>query len=376
EVVGPSLMDMGETLVCPDPEAPLAIAEQVVDTNRFRGARNRVQLGLAADEPANSLLGAHQQRAVVGLLERSKAVELARHGVEFRWIRLPSPQAVLHPHPKPASRVFIQADHSGTQPTVCSLAADTAFPNLAESSSRNADRADPHQTRTVLEETMNILSVQLRVPCELALPPAGQSLRRANPQSAIARAEQTPDRARGKRLTRGRLPGHGLDAIDPSQPEFGPQPEIAVGSLGHRTDGALDKTFAAFPSRVRVLADVERGIERKRTRRAAAQEQAQNDARRPKGSCAGLHEFVPVRRAKNRNRLRARGAAYAAAAGTVSATSVPSRASLQTSRLPPMTPARSRIPRNPKCPGRSSSSLVRSMPLASSRTATRSSRSS
>ena len=67
-------------------------------------------------------------------------------------------------------------------------------------------------------------------------------------------------------LTRRRLKWNNSYPIEAKQAEFGPQPEIAVGRLGNRGDGAFRKSLADPPRGVRVLADVERGIEREGAR--------------------------------------------------------------------------------------------------------------
>src|SRR5262245_52349066 len=128
-----SLMNMVETLVVgPNPQAPLAIAEQALRAKRLRDARQLVPVQRAVDEPPNSVPAAQQQRAVFGVIEGVNAVPFAGHGVEFRRIRLPPPQAVAHSRPQPASRVLIQAEHSQTQPAVFSVAANMTVLNRAE----------------------------------------------------------------------------------------------------------------------------------------------------------------------------------------------------------------------------------------------------
>ncbi len=78
-------------------------------------------------------------------------------------------------------------------------------------------------------------------------------------------------------LIRWRLPGDVPDTIEAKQAEFRAQPEITVGRLGNGVDGAFGKAVADLPRRVRVLADVQRRIQRERAR-APRQQYAQRDA--------------------------------------------------------------------------------------------------
>ena len=79
-------------------------------------------------------------------------------------------------------------------------------------------------------------------------------------------------------LIRGRLPGNVSYSIEAEQAEGCSQPEIAVGSLGDRTDCAFAESLANLPRRVRVLADVERRIDREGAE-AACQKNARQRSR-------------------------------------------------------------------------------------------------
>src|ERR1039458_1689816 len=59
-----------------------------------------------------------------------------------------------------------------------------------------------------------------------------------------------------------RLPGESARPVKTQQSVFRSQPEIAVRRLSNLTDCAFGETLADPPRRVRVLADVERRIER------------------------------------------------------------------------------------------------------------------
>src|SRR5215471_916280 len=94
-------------------------------------------------------------------------------------------------------------------------------------------------------------------------------------------------------------------------------------------------------------------------------------------SSGSFLENLPPNFSTNPDRRRSIGATYARAPAITSSTSVPESSSLHTVSLPPMSLARSRMPRNPKCPTRPSSlRCCGSMPFPLSRTRTRSCRSS
>ena len=73
-------------------------------------------------------------------------------------------------------------------------------------------------------------------------------------------------------LIRRRLPGDRPDTIEAEQAEFRAKPKITVGRLGNRSDDAFGKALADLPRRVRVLADVQRRIQRERARARGEQE--------------------------------------------------------------------------------------------------------
>ena len=77
-------------------------------------------------------------------------------------------------------------------------------------------------------------------------------------------------------LTRRWLPGDTANAIEAKQAEFRAEPEIPIGRLGNRVDVAQGEPIPDGPRRMRVLADVERGIQREAAT-AACHENAQQD---------------------------------------------------------------------------------------------------
>ena len=56
------------------------------------------------------------------------------------------------------------------------------------------------------------------------------------------------------------LPGDGPHPIEANQPKFRAQPEITVGCLGDRLYLAPYEALTDSPRRMRILADVERGV--------------------------------------------------------------------------------------------------------------------
>jgi len=67
----------------------------------------------------------------------------------------------------------------------------------------------------------------------------------------------------GQALAGQEIPCHESYTIKPNRAELSPELKIAVGSLGNRADGALQCIVLDGPCSVRVLADVQRWIERK-----------------------------------------------------------------------------------------------------------------
>ena len=115
----------------------------------------------------------------------------------------------------------------------------------------------------------------------LAVLPTGQPLTGPDPERAVARGEQAVNLAGGEMLIRWRLPGDSSDPIEANEGVLRSQPEIAVGRLGNRGDGAFGKALADLPRRVRVLTDVERRIERERTRAPRQQQAREQHSIRP-----------------------------------------------------------------------------------------------
>ena len=80
--------------------------------------------------------------------------------------------------------------------------------------------AGPHRSLAVLEQRCHTQSIKLRVPGQLAATPGDKAGIRANPESAVARDEQSVKGLVGEMLTRRRLPGDTANAIEAKQAEF------------------------------------------------------------------------------------------------------------------------------------------------------------
>src|SRR6185295_17136726 len=97
--------------------------------------------------------------------------------------------------------------------------------------SRHCCSAGPYRAFTILQELENVATGEFRVLRELAIFPACEALRRANPQSSVTRDQQAEDKVRGKLLAHRRLPEDIPHTIVAEQAEFRTQPEIAIGRL-------------------------------------------------------------------------------------------------------------------------------------------------
>src|SRR5215469_11367797 len=133
---------------------------------------------------------------------------------------------------------------------------------------RKRQPAGPYGAFPILKERRNNLPSKFRVLSQLAVLPTCQPLPRADPKSPVARDQEPPNISGGELLARRRLPQDGADSVEPIQAEFCTQPEISVGCLLNRCDCALGEAVADLPRGVRVLADVQRRIQRGHTRGA------------------------------------------------------------------------------------------------------------
>ena len=76
-----------------------------------------------------------------------------------------------------------------------------------------AHYAGPHRSLAIFEQRCHEVFANLRVPGQLPAAPAHEARKRSNPESAVARDEQTV-RCALEALTRWWLPGDGVNAIE------------------------------------------------------------------------------------------------------------------------------------------------------------------
>src|SRR5262249_32132290 len=120
---------------------------------------------------------------------------------------------------------------------------------------------DPDRSIAILRGRKNNLSGKFQVLRELAVFPTGEPLQGANPQSPVECNQQAGDVSRWE-LPLLRLPRHSPDAVEPEEAELRAEPEVAIGCLSDRVDRAAKEPVANPPRGVRVLAEVQRRIER------------------------------------------------------------------------------------------------------------------
>jgi hypothetical protein len=124
----------------------------------------------------------------------------------------------------------------------------------------------------IFEEPEDDESSKFLILSELAGFPTSQSGLSSNPKSAVAGGEQAVNKTAGETLTGWRPPRDVPNPVESQQAEFGTEPEIPVGCLGNTINLAPGKAVAIFPRTVRVLADVESGIEGEHARAKSEQQ--------------------------------------------------------------------------------------------------------
>ena len=138
------------------------------------------------------------------------------------------------------------------------------------------------------------MSGGFRIFRQFAVLPTSKPLVCTNPQGAVARNQKGVDPIAGQLRTVRRLPVDGLHSIEAEQAGFRAQPQITIGRLRDCKDGSCRETLANRPRSVRVLVDVERGVQRK-SARAACQQEGQPDERLLlSGSHRPDHPSLPV----------------------------------------------------------------------------------
>ena len=126
---------------------------------------------------------------------------------------------------------------------------------------------------------------KLVVLIEPAVLPTCQAFHGSDPEGSVTRSNQALNIGAREAPARWRTPCGESNPIEPHQAEFGPQPEVSVGSLSNGADRALDRVILEGPCSVRVLSDIEVRVKRKKPL-AATQPNAQGN----RGySCALFH---------------------------------------------------------------------------------------
>src|SRR5215472_11029680 len=163
---------------------------------------------------------------------------------------------------------------------------DDAALNRAEPArGRKRAAASPYRAIVIFQESENDLAGELLIFGELAALPTREAFQGADRKRAVAGGEQTVNTVGRERLIGWRLPWNVSDTVEPEQAELSAQPEIAVGGLGNCCDAPFGKALADLPSGVRVLADIESGIQREDTG-AHRQHHATQHSPQPKVSSA------------------------------------------------------------------------------------------
>jgi hypothetical protein len=186
--------------------------------------------------------------------------------------------------------VFVQAPHERAEPTVVSGTRAASTLHGTETTTIASDGADPHSAVMVLEHRRHEHFVELMEPGEAAVTPAGQAFKRADPESAVTCAEQTVD-ARDEPLPASRrLPPYEPDAVEVKESGPVPEPQVAVGCLGHREYATQREPVADRPRRVRVLAD--RGGRFRREEGSGREQQRDRGHRQERRRPSHVHLFL------------------------------------------------------------------------------------
>ncbi len=173
----------------------------------------------------------------------------------------------------------MQRRYVEAQAAVLPVALDGDAPDCADLS-RLPGCSGPDGLFVVLCQRCNCFPFKLRVLGQPGAVQACKPVSGANPESPISRGQQSRHVIAGKMCTRRRLPWVGANTIETKKAEFRAQPDISVGRLSNRVDPASGKAFAIFPGGMRVLAYVQRWVERERTRAACRDDAAQRSRER------------------------------------------------------------------------------------------------
>src|SRR6185295_1073828 len=246
-----------------DPETAIAVPQQFVRINLVIGeppvpidcVSNGISFDFVAGElHDSSAVQRHQQPSILSSVQ---ANELGPWSIALGRPRPQSPHTGFGAGPERPGAVFVHCPHGPAESAILPRALRAAASYRAEPASA-IERRRPHRSLTVFEQRCYELVVERRRLDKPAVPQDYESGKRANPQTAIACDEQAIDVLIGELLTRRWLPGEKANAIEAKQPEFGPEPEIPIGCLGHGVDVAQRKPVPNRPRVVRVLADPQR----------------------------------------------------------------------------------------------------------------------
>ena len=120
------------------------------------------------------------------------------------------------------------------------------------------------------------MAVKFGVTSEPPVFQTGKASSGPNPETTVLRGTQGSDVAAGQLRSRWRVPRDAPKSIEPEQAGVRANPEIAIGRLSNGEDDAGEESVADLPRGVRVLSDVEGGVQRERTN-AVPQENRQRD---------------------------------------------------------------------------------------------------
>src|SRR5262249_13115191 len=248
----------------PDPQTAIAVLQQPFWFEPAPSAWKCIGNALTLNELPDSVLGNDQQFAVVVLIQRLRIADRGvRHRVMRRRARPPSPQPGLSRCPECAAAVLVQRSHPLAE--TAALALYVATLDRAQPPGRTCVPAGPYRSFVIHKERIDAVASELRILGQPAVHPTGKTFQRADPDSPIARGEQTSNPPVGELFISGRVPGHTPNAVEAQHAEFRPQPQITIGRLRNGSDLPLCKAFAEGPCRVRVLVEVESDIQRVRT---------------------------------------------------------------------------------------------------------------
>src|SRR5262249_49848197 len=248
----------------PDPQTAIAVLQQPFWFEPGPSAWKWIGNALPLNELPDSVLGNDQQFAVVVLIQRLRIADRGvRHRVMRRRARPPSPQPGLSRCPECAAAVLVQRSHPLAE--TAALALYVATLDRAQPPGRTCVPAGPYRSFVIHKERIDAVASELRILGQPAVHPTGKTFQRADPDSPIARGEQTSNPPVGELFISGRVPGHTPNAVEAQHAEFRPQPQITIGRLRNGSDLPLCKAFAEGPCRVRVLVEVESDIQRVRT---------------------------------------------------------------------------------------------------------------